>query len=372
MPALSIIVTALVVVGLLGLAYRSLRARTVLSLRLLLLMSGVGAVAALLCLWLELWLWRFTGLEPVVVPGNTTGALIAVMLVAVPLEEASKLISAWPLYQRGRLVGRADGIMVTLSVAAGFAVSEVVFTALTSGVSGLDVVRAVLGSIAHLFFAAAWGYTLTDVSEGRWLRRAWFVAVVFHGLFDHIVYGRAAGTMVLSGPLIIAMIGLAWLGIRQARRPPQLILEPDDDDIPLELIRKVVQRRDQPVKFRWIIVGAFVTTGVALTALGLAIYLGHQIGVDFAAADEADVSANAPLLLLGSATLLAFPVAGYLVARASATDSVLEPALGAAASIVIVVILLSMAAPVAIVFSLAVAPVAFGLACLGAWFGMGK
>jgi hypothetical protein len=120
----------------------------------------------------------------------------------------------------------------------------------------------------------------------------------------------------------------------------------------------------------WIAIGALVTLGVVIVALGGAVYAGHAIGVDFALADEADVRSSGPLVLLGSATLAGFPVAGYLVARASAAHSVLEPAMGAALAILAAVGLLSLAAPVAAVFALAAAPLAFALACGGAWFGL--
>jgi hypothetical protein len=43
--------------------------------------------------------------------------------------------------------------------------------------------------------------------------------------------------------------------------------------------------------------------------------------------------------------------------------------MGAGVAIVVVLATLSATAPVAVVFALAVAPVAFVLACGGAWFG---
>ena len=86
--------------------------------------------------------------------------------------------------------------------------------------------------------------------------------------------------------------------------------------------------------------------------------------------ESAAVSTLFPLMLLGGAALLAFPIAGYLVARASSTRSVLEPAIAAALAIAGTLILLGLAAPVAVVFAVAFAPVAFGLACGGAWMGI--
>jgi len=68
--------------------------------------------------------------------------------------------------------------------------------------------------------------------------------------------------------------------------------------------------------------------------------------------------------------LLAFPLAGYLVARASSAHSVLEPALAAGAALAALVAMLFLTAPLGVLFALAVAPLAFGLACGGAWIGL--
>jgi hypothetical protein len=69
---------------------------------------------------------------------------------------------------------------------------------------------------------------------------------------------------------------------------------------------------------------------------------------------------------------LAFPAAGYLVARASGTKSVLEPALGASLAVFGAVLFLSVTTPIAAVFALALTPIAFILASAGAWLGIGR
>jgi hypothetical protein len=75
---------------------------------------------------------------------------------------------------------------------------------------------------------------------------------------------------------------------------------------------------------------------------------------------------------LGTAAFAAFPASGFLVAKASAARGVLEPALGASLAILGIVVLLGLAAPVAVVFGLALAPVASALACAGAWAGLAR
>jgi hypothetical protein len=123
----------------------------------------------------------------------------------------------------------------------------------------------------------------------------------------------------------------------------------------------------------WIGIGALVMTGVMTLALTIAVIIGHRFGIDFTAVDRGESAGSAslvPLMLLAVAALLAFPFAGYLVARASSTRSVLEPALAAGLAIAGSVVLLGLAAPVAVVFAMAFAPVALGLACIGAWMGI--
>jgi hypothetical protein len=133
---------------------------------------------------------------------------------------------------------------------------------------------------------------------------------------------------------------------------------------------RLLQPKQEPLMFQWIGLGTLVTAGVGLCALATALYAGHAIGLDFATADEADVRSNGPLLFLATAVGSAFPIAGYLVARASGTRSVLEPALGAALAVLGGVLFLSVTTPIAAVFALALAPIAFVLACGGAWFGI--
>ena len=78
-----------------------------------------------------------------------------------------------------------------------------------------------------------------------------------------------------------------------------------------------------------------------------------------------------PLVLLGSCVLLAFPLAGFLIARASRSGlTVLEPALATLTAVAVLLVILALTAPVAVLFTLAVAPVAVGLACGGAWIGL--
>lgn len=198
--------------------------------------------------------------------------------------------------------------------------------------------------------------------------------MIVHALYDHLVFGRGPGTLVVTLPMLGLMSLLSWVALRDvAPRPDgpissRLVPEPPS----LDAMRRALSKSDRPLMIHWIAIGALVTLGVMLVSLALAVYAGHRIGIDFALADREDVRSSGPLVLLGSAVLAAFPIAGYLVARASSATSVLEPAMGAGLAIAAVVAMLSVTAPIAVAFALAVAPVAFVLACSGAWFGLSR
>jgi hypothetical protein len=108
-----------------------------------------------------------------------------------------------------------------------------------------------------------------------------------------------------------------------------------------------------------------VTIGAMTVGLVLSVAFGHWAHVDFSVVDEHDVSTTAPVALLGSGILVAFPVSGYLIARASSLPTMLEPALASGLAILVTLVLLGLAAPVALVFALAFSPIAWALACAG-------
>jgi hypothetical protein len=134
-------------------------------------------------------------------------------------------------------------------------------------------------------------------------------------------------------------------------------------------VRDAMRAEGQPITMRWVVFGALVTLGAMTAGLALSIAFGHWAHVDFSVVDEHEVSTTAPVALLGSGLLAAFPVSGYAIARASNLPSMLEPALATGLAIVLTLALLGLAAPVALVFALAFSPIAWGLACAGAWVG---
>lgn len=305
-------------------------------------------------------------------------ALAAMLLMAAPLEEALKALLVWPLYVRRRLLTSRLGLAYAMCAAAGFALGEAVFMARAEPVSLLGVVRILALGPAHLFFAGVWGYALGAGREGhdRWFPLAWSVAVLLHGLYDHVVIARGSAWLLAALPSLGFMFGAAWVVLRSLAPDSEA---PDTSSRLAALapptlsdMRRAMHHSDRPLMIHWIALGALVTLGIVLTSLAGAVCLGHRLGLDFTLAEDSDLRASGPLALLGTAVLLAFPLSGYLIARASAAQSVLEPALASGVAIAFVMLMLSVTEPVALVVAIIVAPLAFSLACGGAWFGLDR
>lgn len=332
-----------------------------------------GALVGIAALTVERFVLGWTELSFSVSQAGLMGALLATFLLAAPLEEGLKVLPVWSLYQARRVPNASIGVTYGAACGAGFAAAEAFAATVTTTASGSDLLRVAVSAPAHVFFAGAWGYALgARRTYGRWFSLTWFTAMLLHGLFDHILWGRGPGQIVATVPLLLFMLLGSWLALRSAapaEAPPtgtSLFPEPPS----IEGMREALRPKDQPLMVRWIVFGSFVTLGLMVVLIASAVVLGRRIGVDFALADQTDVRAAGPLMLLGAAVLLAFPMAGYLVARASGGQSLLEPALAAVVTVALLVALLSLAAPIGVLFALAVAPIALGLACGGAWVGL--
>lgn len=394
---------SLALVPLLAAAFWWRRSRTMREVPVLRVIT-VTFTAALLgggCQLLETAFWRWTGLSLVALPGKESEALLAMFSFAAPLEEGAKVLSIWPLYSARRILEIRHGIVLSALAGLGFAIGKLglgvglgtlpfVLAAEHTGALALDdlePLRAVLGLLPHVLSAIAWGATLGVRAKTSWFALAWTLATGLRGLYDHIVFGRGPGVLVLAVAPLLTLLAVAYVASRRAiareaaRRPAPrrsgsdrpLSSRPLWSEPPsLRHVWQALEPRQAPLMLHWIVLGMLVTAGVGLVAVGAALYLGHWLGLDFAAADEADVSSNGPLIFLAIAIGLAFPTAGYLVARASGTKSVLEPALGASLAVLGAVLFLSVTTPIAAVFALALTPIAFILASVGAWLGIGR
>jgi RsiW-degrading membrane proteinase PrsW (M82 family) len=363
-------------------AWRTQVARDIPIWRLAVVVA-ITLALAWLSAFAELGLWALTGLSLVAHAGKESEALLAMFLFAAPLEEGAKVLGVWPSYRSRRLHDVRHAAVYCAAAGAGFAAGKASSVLVLDPDANLAGLRALLCIAPHVVSAVTWGATLGARTKTSHFALAWIIATVLRGGIDHIVFGRGPGVMILALPLLLTLIALAYVFVRRAAarqaalapifgasarrsRSSGLWSEPPS----VRQMWQLLQPKQQPLMLQWIGLGTLVTAGVGLCALVLALYAGHAMGLDFAAADEADVRSNGPLLFLAIAVGSAFPVAGYLVARASGTRSVLEPALGAALAVLGGVLFLSATTPIAAVFALALAPIAFVLASGGAWFGI--
>ncbi|WP_394822291.1 PrsW family intramembrane metalloprotease [Pendulispora albinea] len=336
----------------------------------------------------------WTGLDIRASVSGQAGSLLFLFAVVAPVREAAKVSAAWVAFRTRHFDEPYDGLVYASAAAVGFAAVENAILLRAHPDGGIWLARAAFAFPAHLFFACAWGYALGRSRQlktpGTMFPVTWFGAMVAHGLYIHFVYGRGPGALIAAAPLLVVMAVVAWIAARDLRN------RTTDDDAPvsslpissdhrprisfvpldalshppsLRAVREALRRSEQPVKLRWIAFGALVTLGAMLVGLAAAIAFGNWAHVDFSLVDEHRVSTTAPVALMGAGLLSAFPVSGYLVARASNAPTLLEPALATALALLATLLLLGLAAPVALVFALAFSPVAWGLACAGAWVG---
>ncbi|HTQ08106.1 MAG TPA: PrsW family glutamic-type intramembrane protease [Polyangiaceae bacterium] len=351
------------------LLFQRVRGRERLSRRLAGWVALFGALVGVASVYAERLVLGWTDLSFEVRTSGESGALLATFLLAAPLEESLKVLVVWPLYRRRRIGSGRIGLVYAACAAAGFAAVETALTPVAAS-DGIGLLRSILSAPAHLFFAGVWGYALGAARRhDRWFRVAWFVSMLLHGLYDHIVWGRGPGLLVNVIPMLLFMLGATVMALRgdePVKAAPLALIEPPT----IEAVRARLAHPERPVMLRWIIAGAFVTLGLIVAFVAAAVVLGNRFDIDFALADEADVRSSGPLILLGAAVLAAFPISGYLVARASSAHGLLEPAAAAVLTVGLLVFMLWLAAPIGVLFALAVAPIALGLACGGAWIGV--
>jgi RsiW-degrading membrane proteinase PrsW (M82 family) len=332
----------------------------------------------------------WTGLDVSAQIAGGAGSMLFLFGFAAPIREASKVAATWPAFRSRYFDEPMDGIVYASSAALGFATVENALMLREHPFGWIWIARTAVALPAHVFFACSWGYALGRAKRikrpGPIFPAAWVIATAAHGLYVHLVYGRGPGALVGTIPLLFAMAVPTIFAIRDLRAREEAVLAESGSRTSVLLervsslyvvssppslrsVREAMLREGHPITLRWIVLGALVTVGTMTVGLALSVAFGHWAHVDFSIVDEHDVSTTAPVALLGSGILLAFPVSGYLVARASNLPTLLEPALASGLAILLTLALLGLTAPVALVFALAFSPIAWALACAGAWVG---
>jgi RsiW-degrading membrane proteinase PrsW (M82 family) len=345
---------------------------------------ALGAVAAAGALFVTERAAARTGLDVRVSAAGETGALVFLFLVVAPIQEAAKVAAAWPAFLSKHLDEAYDGVVYSAVSALGFAAVENALVLRDHPAGGIWIARAVLALPAHVFFACLWGYALARAKQSK--RRLPIFPVAFvatigaHGLYAHFVYGRGPGALLAVTPLLAAMGFVAWMLARDLRVRDRsspipstsrgrlsLLSQPPS----LSAVRSALRRADEPVKIRWILLGALVTLGAMIVGLAGGVVAAHVLRIDLSTVNEHELSTAAPAVLLGMGLLGSFPTSGWLVARAANVRTLLEPALASVLALVVTLVALGFAAPFAVIFGLALSPIAWVLSCAGAWVAAG-
>lgn len=310
-------------------------------------------------------------------------AIAFAFLVVAPVNEALRVAAIIGPLRSKHLKRPYDGMRIAIGSCTGFMIVEVVARTWRTDASWVLLLRLTLDAAVHIALAGLWGFGIARQRRrtigGPTFSRTFFAAILLGSFASHLLLARGPVAMWGAIPLVLSAMGVALVARRDLLRLSEApkkrrlakLLRLNAPSIE-QLEKALLRAPDRPVMLRWIVFSAFVTLGVLFTMVAASVLVGHRTGVDFAVVDEAaglEQSAP-PLVLLGVGVLSAFPFSGYLVARASAARSVLEPALGATVAIIGLVVLLGLAAPIAVVFGLALAPAAFALACTGAWVGL--
>jgi RsiW-degrading membrane proteinase PrsW (M82 family) len=312
-------------------------------------------------------------------------ALLFLFAFVAPLGEAAKVAALWPAFRSRHFDEPYDGVVYASASALGFAVVEGFTMLHAHGASGVWIARALLALPAHVFFAALWGWGLGRARQlrepGAQFPLLFLFAVIGHGVYTHLVFARGPTAMVTVLPLLGAMGVVAFFLARDLRRRNKASsssritrlsiasLEALSKPPSLRAFREALKKRDRPILWRWVLMGGFVHVGGMVLGLVGAVAFGHFVQMDFSIVDEHDVSTAGPVALLIAGLLAGFPLAGYVIAKAGELTSLFESAASSVLSIVATLVLLGLVAPVALVFALALAPLAFGLSCAGAWVG---
>ncbi|MDB5220318.1 MAG: hypothetical protein JWO86_8245 [Myxococcaceae bacterium] len=353
-------------------------------LPLVLLVFALGGLGKGVTYYAELRASAWTSLDMSAQVAGNTGSLLFLFGFAAPMREASKVAAMWPAFRSKHFDEPVDGLVYASAAALGFACIENAITLRGNPIGWIWIARTAVALPAHVFFACMWGYALGRVKTikrpGPLFPVMWLLATAAHGLYSHLVYGRGPGALVATLPLLLAMAMVTFFAARdldargaRSSRSSMLLERVSSLYISgppsLQTVRDVLRREGQPITLRWIVLGALVTVGAMTAGLVASVAFGHWAHVDFSVVDEHDVTTTAPVALLGAGLLVAFPVSGFLIAKASNLPTLLEPALASGLAILFMLVLLGLAAPVALVFALAFSPIAWGLACAGAWVG---
>lgn len=151
-------------------------------------------------------------------------------------EELSKLLMLWLLLRHNPYFDeRFDGIVYAVCVGMGFAGTENILYLLGNINNWEEVAigRAIFAVPGHFMFAVTMGYTYSMIYFGdmSWRKRSriFWVPVLFHGIYDSILFMVNMGT-ILSTLLLLIFYIFCFLLFRYGRKRIQEHLKRDRQD----------------------------------------------------------------------------------------------------------------------------------------------
>lgn len=140
-------------------------------------------------------------------------AAYTAFVVAGLTEEAMKFLGFYFFFWKDRNFNeKFDGIVYAVYISLGFAAIENILYVFTGG-AGVGIVRAFTAVPAHALFGIVMGYYfgLARFSESHrriYLTLAFFMAVIFHGLYDFLLMSNSQILLTAFIPVFIYF----WIG----------------------------------------------------------------------------------------------------------------------------------------------------------------
>ena len=141
-------------------------------------------------------------------------------IVAGATEEAFKYLMVYILIWRNpNFNEKFDGIVYAVSVSLGFATIENLFYVFSENSLQVGLVRAFTAVPGHTIFGIVMGFYLgmarfSSNGSAKWLRRAFFVPWLLHGLYDFMIM---SGHPVLILTFIPFLIYMYKIGLKRMR-----------------------------------------------------------------------------------------------------------------------------------------------------------
>ncbi len=299
-------------------------------------------------------------------------------LLRAPAEELGVFLVVLMVYRRSHPEDRGSLLGYAVVVQGGLAAVRIAHLVGRAAPSWVSVAQAALAATGYLFAAGLWGLALgAGRNKKRWIAVALVSSIAIHALWEYILFERGPGGLLVLIPLALAMgiLGASGVSRHQTEHAPSissdrlaLLLAHLPDPPTLEELREALGYGRYRVRPVWVAIGCLVYTGAALCSLCLAVYLSNRFGIDLASADERNLYASAPILLLGAAVVGSYLVAGYVQTRAGGSKAILEPVLAAVLTSATAAALVSTADRAVFTMLLSISPLAIFVAAAGAWW----